>query len=171
MMRNFVSAKYETFNVYDTMIKSTDVTNYAVNDVVSNSTVAANSSALTFASIGTHPGQSVIINEVTIVDNYYSTTLSADFNLWLFTAKPAGIADNATLSISDAESLTCEAVIPLSDAYHASTNNTRLEATALLRNITLAANDVNLYGLLEITTTYTPQISEQFRVNIKGYRL
>lgn len=170
-MRNFVSARYESFNVSDALTKSTDITNYAINDVVTQSTVAANSSALTFTSVGTHPGQSIVINEVSVVDNYYSTTLLPGFNLWLFTAKPAGIADNYPLSISDAESLTCEAVISLSDIYHASTNNTRLEATALLRNIKLNDNDVNLYGLLEITTTYTPQISEQFKVSIKGYRL
>lgn len=170
-MRNFVSAKYESFNVYDTMTKSTDITNYTANDIIAQSTVANNSSALTFVSVGTHPGQSVIINEVNVIDNYYSTALLPGLNLWLFTAKPAGLADNAPLAITDAESLNCQAVVQLTDSYHASTNNTRLEATALLRNIKLADNDVNLYGLLEITTTYTPQISEQFRVNIKGYRL
>ena len=169
--RKYVSAIYESFEVADVMTKSTDITTYAVNDVVSQSTVAANSSALTFSNVGTHYGQKVILDEVTIVDNYYSTVLLPAFNLWLLKTKPAGIADNAPLDLSDANSRDVAAVVHLTDVYHASTNNTRFEAVNLQRHITLSTDTMDLYGLIEITSTYVPQISERFDITIKGLRM
>lgn len=169
MFRNFVSATYDTFNVSATMTKSTAVDPYSINDVMSDSTSAP--TVITFSNVGTYLGQPLCISDVSITDTVYSTSLLPSFNLWLFNAAPTAINDNLPLAITDAENDTVVAVIPLIDSYHGSTNNARFEASGIQHLVKLSTTVMDLYGVLEVTSTYTPAIAETLKITVKGYRL
>lgn len=150
----------ETYQSTAQYTRPNDTTAYAAGDALSNSTTAP--TALTF----NVPFES-ILNEVLITSSVKGGTLP-QFKLWLFDTSPTAVNDNEALALSDAQNDTVIAVIPFGSSTQSSaTNNARLEATALQRII--KAKTTSIYGLIEVTNTYTPAANEVIKVTLKGY--
>ena len=91
-------------------------------------------------------------------------------NLWLFNADPTPTADNAAMSLTDAENLTVECVVPVTVGYKTALNS-RIEAHNLNYIISQTATTKTIYGLLQAANAYTPASGEIFQVTLIGEQL
>jgi len=137
-----------------------DTTQYAVDDVLANSTSAP--VVLTFAGVGRAVGALGYILGGTMVTSTAAAT-AAMVRLLLFSAAPTAVNDNAALSLSDAHALLCVGWLTF-DMWQDTANNrvyvARLEGQAPQFDCAAAATAI--YGIPVLQNAYTPGSEEVF---------
>lgn len=134
-----------------------DTTAYAANDAWSNSTSAP--AAITFPNVFQTSGGSSQLVSLQVFDSANQTTLLQG-ELWLFSAAPTVINDNAAFTISDAEGKTLVAKIPFSiDSPGNSASGASGNAGCSyggLDQIVTGVGSANLTALIKVINVYTP---------------
>lgn len=145
-----------------------DTTTYTIGDVINESD--SSGTGWVFDTAVRTPGGSGSIKRVYINDSaYVATNLSAE--LFLFDTVVGVDNDNATFTPSDAEMLTCVAVIPVSTARPGTITagaggNSLLESAAVDIPFKCAATSQTLYGVLVAKNAYVPVAQEIFTIRL-----
>jgi hypothetical protein len=145
-----------------------DTTAYAAGDVINESTSAG--TGWVFADSVTTPGGTGVIKRVYINDSaYVATNLSAE--LFLFDTVVGVDNDNAAFTPTDAEMLTCVAVVPVStgrpgDITAGAGGNSLLESADVNIPFKCASGSTTLYGVLVARNAYVPVSGEIFTIRV-----
>lgn len=157
---------FRTKTFRSALTRPADTTAYAAGDVVSavttndHFTFGADSDSNT--KVPGRPGLlTLTLNSVRLFSSAnQSTKMQAE--LWLFHTDIAEVADNAAFAPTDAEMLTCVAVVPIPTAawlVGKADSGADGNATAFIDNIDIpvrASGDGILYGQLVVRNAYTP---------------
>ena len=140
-----------------------DVTAYAANDALSDSTTAPTSGGFTFTSAARKSGGSGIITDAIITTSADAATLLQG-EIWIFDTAVTNINDNTAFAVSDTEIKTYVGKIPftLEDAG----NN----GAATVQNLSLGftcVGSANLRYLVKVKNAYTPASAEVLTVRLK----
>lgn len=124
---------------------------------------------LTFGVSSANWGRGVIMS-ARLVDEASQAT-PGSFELYLFTAEPTAVNDNAALALSDADAENLLGVIPFIDAGYVTNAGAGAAGNVVyaeLANLPFAcaATDQNLYGLLVVRNAYTPVSGEKFAIQL-----
>lgn len=146
------------------LTRPADTTTYTANDAVANSTSAP--TVITFSNIARVTGGSGYITNAKLVKSTTGVT-GASFRLWLYSAAPTAINDNAAFPIKYADRAGCQGYIDL----YPTTEGTGSDcAVALQTGVGLkfkcAEGSQSLYGLLEATGAYAPGNAEKFYLEL-----
>ena len=161
---------YDTITVTASFTRPDDTTQYTARDVCGTNP-ATN---LTFTNCVRDVRSGGAIMGVSLVDSAAQST-AGTFELWLFTAAPTAVADNAAFAPTDAEVRTVVGVVPLSTAYvgtvTSGANGNRFYTSGAI-NIPFrtASTTRNLYGVLVASNAYTPVAQEVFDVTLRIYQ-
>jgi hypothetical protein len=165
---NQIPVKLVRADVAASVTRPSDTTQYAINDVLSNSTSAP--AVLNFADLGASNAQAINIVGAMATSTAKQSTLPG-IDLWLFKNSGTAVNDNAAFAISDAENDDCVAVIPFPAAsWKYSSNNSRCDVATINIPVILDSDDVDLYGIPVLTNTYTPVSAEVFKFTLKVER-
>lgn len=133
-----------------------DVTAYAINDALSDSTTVPTSGGFTWTSAARASGGSGIITDAWITSsNDPGTTLQGE--IFVFNTSVTNINDNAAFAVSDAEIKTCVGIIPFSLADVG--NNDAAWVSNLNMGFTCSGS-ANLRFLVRVKNAYTPASAE-----------
>ena len=153
---------------YADVTRPEDTTQYGAGDVIADSASAA--SVLVFPRCSSDGGRGGCIRSAMLVDSSAEATkLNAD--LFLFNAEPESYGnDNEAFAPTDAEMLTCVAVIALDGTTAANLSigngNVVIQNKTIAIPFVTALTDTSLYGVLVARNTYTPVSAEAFRVRL-----
>lgn len=141
-----------------------DTTAYAAQDVVSNSTTAP--SVLTFAGAGRANGGSGLILSARHLKNSTSTT-GATYRLHLYRVAPTAINDNAQFSLLYANRISRIGFIDFSHSG-GGTGSDATNALTTFVNLPFVcdAAATSLFGILVVTSAYTPTSGEQHFIEL-----
>lgn len=146
-----------------------DTTQYAANDLVANSTTAANVERMRF-SVEQVNGRGKVVAVTLFTDNQAVT--AAIFNLHLFRKDPGAPSngDNGAYAVASVRDLLATIALDLSSGATASSTD-KMERVALSVPIVFEtpADNLCLYGLLSTGTsgTYTPASGELFEITLE----
>jgi hypothetical protein len=144
-----------------TLTRSSTATAYTAGDAVSAGAV------LSIANATAVSGGFLEIRDVRIVSSIKGSPLPY-FNLWILSATYTAQTDYDPVTLSDAENLTVEAIIPVNQ-QNSATNTASVEAHGLSNLVKLSGT--TLYYILEITNAYTPGNAETLDVIINARRV
>lgn len=150
-----------------TFTRPANTTQYTALDAIADS--ASSPTTLSFTNLISNNGEALLLTDVIITSTASPATLLTA-NLWLFNTDPTATNDNSAMSLTDAENLTVEAVIPLTVNFETALNS-RLEAHNLNYQINQTSTTKTIYGLLQATNAYTPVSGETFVIRLKGKQL
>lgn len=145
-----------------------NTTAYAVGDVINESASAG--TGWVFNRAVRKAGGSGSIKRVYINDSaFVATNLSAE--LFLFDTVVGVDNDNATNTLTDAEMLTCVAVVPVSTSRPGTITagaggNALIESAAVDIPFVCAATSTTLYGVLIAKNAYVPVAEEIFTIRV-----
>ena len=143
-----------------------DTTQYAINDVVNNSTDAGSATVFTFVNAGRVNGGTGYITNVRLVKSTVTTT-NAVFRVWLYGTAPTPLADNTPFTLLYANKAIRLGYVDFSFTTEGSGSDS---ASAAAYNVNLkfacAANSRDLYGVIEAKAAYTPASQEKFWVEL-----
>lgn len=144
-----------------------NTTQYAANELVANSATAGSVVPMKFSIKGL--GRTGIIRAARLYKSGTGVT-AASFNINLFTADPGAPTngDNGAFAVSSAVSYLEKIAVDLSSGAVAGGTTGAAKRSAATA-IYVAFPDMNsfLYGLLEVTGTYTPASGETFTVTLE----
>lgn len=156
----------DRFNSSFTFTRPSNTTQYAVGDIISNSTTAAYAFELTNCAL--YNGQNLDVIGATITSSVKQGTLP-QMNLLIFSSPPASAVDNAAHSIADNENNATVGVIPVTTWY-----SSALNAIGIKDSVKIPAkcgpSVTSLYALVVAVNAYTPASEEIFVVNVSGER-
>lgn len=151
----------------DSFTRPADTTAYAANDEVSNSTTQASAEALNFANVAKGPtGSGYVVGGKLVTSG--DTVASGSFRLWLFTAAPTMVGDNAPYGLLNSER---EEIVGYLD-FTLETEDTTAGDTAVAFNhasripFQCALGDADLYGVLVAEAAYTPGNAQTYYVEL-----
>lgn len=140
-----------------------DVTAYAANDLVANSTTAGSVTPMEFAA--DQVAGNGIVRRATLHKSTATATL-ASFTLHLFTVAPVVTnGDNGAFAVSTAENYVGTVAIDMATGALAGTNSLWKDSAAVAWPIRVPGNG-KLYGLLAASAGYTPASAEVFKVTL-----
>ena len=152
------------FSALASFTRPSNATLYTVNDVVSTTAGAV----MEFTNVVRAPGGTGIIHTITLTKSDDDAT-GAAFDLYLFNAAPAAVADNAAFALSAAERLTVLALVPFVAANaRASGTGNEWSVTDLHLPFVCASASRSLYGMLVARGAYTPASAEVFGARLLG---
>ena len=162
-----------TANMLKTVIataktRPANTTAYTVGDVINESTTVG--TGWVFDDVVRKIGGSGTIKRVYINDSaFVATNLSAE--LFLFDTIVGVDNDNATNTITDAEMLTCVAVVPVSTSRPATITagaggNALLESAAVDIPFRCTGSSTTLFGVLIAKNAYVPVSGEIFTIRL-----
>jgi len=160
-LTNQLPIKFDATIITTTLTRPNDTNTYAPNDVLAQTS----STPITFSGVGNSNAQRISIVGA-MVTTSVKQTLLPQIALWVFKAIPSPIADNATLSISDAENDNVVTVIPF-DEWRYGTLNARSDLNTINIPIQLATADTSLYAIPVIMNAYIPTAQEVFKFTLK----
>lgn len=151
-----------------TLTRPNDTTQYAIGDVVANSTTAP--VAIAFAGVVRDHNGTNEIKKAFMIDSANQST-KGDFELWLFHTAPTMDNDNAAFTPTDAELLNLVAVITFAgadavvgDATSGAGGNAvyfgKFKSTSSI--VGTKASAKALHGVFVARNTYTPVAQEAF---------
>lgn len=141
-----------------------DTTAYAAQDVVCNST--SSPTVLTFASAGRYPGSSGLILSARHMKSN-TTTSGASYRLHLYRVAPTALADNAQFTMLYANRANRIGFIDFTHGV-GGTGSDCTNALSTFVNLPFLcdAAAVNLFGVLTVTSAYTPASAEQHFIEL-----
>ena len=146
--------------------RSAATTQYTAGDVIGDGDATLAAKPLAFEDVVDTPGGSGILASVTIAHSAAEATALLP-ELWLFSAPPTMVADNAAWTLTDADILNCVAVISFSSSFIGYiSNNTFFQAGEICRPFVCPAGVRRLYGVLIARNAYTPLAGETFKVRL-----
>lgn len=158
-----------TVEISANFTRPADTTQYAVGDLVANSTTAGNVVALKFAPVVNTVGNAVRIEAARIFKSGTGTT-SASFRLHLYEASPGTPANGDNGAWSTAGKDYAGAIDVVVDRVFTDGAFGRgLPLTNTPMTFLPGAGEKAVYGLLEARGTYTPGNAEVFTVTLEGY--
>jgi hypothetical protein len=143
-----------------TITRPADTTTYTAGDVVCN--------AATLQIPNVARSGSAVIQHATLVSSS-NPTLKGDFELWLFSATVAAVADNAAFAPTDAEMLTFVGMIPFATAdFKAGLSGADGPGNAMCQSSSLAIPTTagTLYAQLVVRNAYVPISAEVLKINL-----
>lgn len=160
-------AYYRPFEVSTNFTRPANTTAYAQYDAISNST--SSPTILTFSSVGASNGQTVMLTEIEIISSAAQATLP-EFNLWLLNETTTATNDNSALDITDADRDHGQTALKIDNKFK-NASNSRVNTLSIAKQIKLASDSQDLYGLLQANNAYTPISGEIFHIILRGYRM
>jgi hypothetical protein len=153
------------FKVSTTLQRPADTAAYAAKDCVSDSTSSPH--VLTFSSVARVNGGGGIIQLARLATDQAANV--AQFRLWLYSAAPTAINDNAALVVTYANAANRLGYI---DFYPATTEGSGSDVAYSMRDdlnfqFSLGA-DANIYARLETETAFTPGSGQNFFIELRG---
>lgn len=144
--------------------KVSGTTAYDANDLVANHATAGSVVPMSFAVRNQANG---IIRGARLFKSG-TTTTDATFVLHLFEAQPTpGNGDNGAFAVASADGYLEGVAIDLSTGALVGTAGAYKRAGGLAIGFQLPTISSRLYGLLQVTDTYTPASSETFKVTLE----
>lgn len=160
-----IKGRLDIFEATASFARPANTTAYASGDSVSDNTSAGSATNFEFTGAALGNGESFRLDYVSLTSD--NAVTGVPFELWLYSANPTALADNAAFTISDAENDTVLSVISISTAF-SSAVNWRIEAGAINRIIKLGTNTSSIFGNLKIAAVYTPASGETLTARIVG---
>lgn len=151
-----------------------NTTTYTAGTVVA----ATGPANFTFPNVGRDPGTGGVIRSAVLMSNAWQSTPAFQGSLWLFggNAAPAAIADNAAVSLSDAElanligkiDFTLAAVNPTAGAGGNAVAIGTVGAGLLVPTYPFrcGAATSSLFGILTVANAYVPVSAEVFTITL-----
>ena len=161
---NHVARFPSVWECQDSITRPNDANIYTAGDAISdNATTATAAGCFTLDFKTPAAGGSIQLTDFTLHKSDHDVT-AATFWLLLFDAMPAvaGWEDNGALAITDAEMLTCKAVVTFPAASWANviTGDVMTVCPTQPIGIVFPAGSTTLYGILVAGDAYTPSASE-----------
>lgn len=146
-----------------TITRPSTTTQYAVNDTLADST--STSYAIQVANVGKDDGDSVNITGV-YVTSTAAETLLPELMIYLFSVPPTSPVDNAAFTINTYENNNIVATAQI-DSWTSSAVNCRGQKDSINIPAKCASDDINLYALVKVLNTYTPEANEVFKFTLQ----
>lgn len=159
---------FNTASVVTSVTRPANTTAYAAGDVVA----AADDSNLTFLGVVRQGNQPAFTGQVStvLITSSANVGTKPDMELWLFSAIPATVGDNAPFTPSDAELATLVGVVDLPQASWYEANSASGDSgnscCIVQPSLVFQGSSVDLYGVLVIRNAYVPVSGEVFTVKL-----
>jgi len=144
------------------IVRPNNATPFTAGDALGTST----SCTMTFLYGARAQGYGGILSSALLIDDANQTT-KGSFELWLFSQKPADIADNAPWAPTDAILLSLLGIVPFSTSYvanagAAAAGNVAFQSLNLAMPFMTEQQTSYIYGIIVVRNTYTPVANEKF---------
>lgn len=151
-----------------TVTRPANVTAYAANQALADSTTAPTVGGFALTGSAAHQAGSGVISDLVVVDSNDPATLLQG-ELWIFDSAVAAVNDGASFSLSDADAVKLVAVVPftLASTMAGSGNNSYAHVQNLAIGFTTAGGAADLRFLVKVKGAYTPASGEALTVRAK----